>query len=82
MMGHRKSIDIYLFTSRDFDTEILWGKLESDFDFSMDFIGSLNYFKDVNLADWPELLKKKELSWTEIKKSIDKVCKDYIKTIS
>ena len=38
MIGHRKSIDIDLFTTRDFDTEILLEKLESDFDFRMDFI--------------------------------------------
>ena len=38
MIGHRKSMDIDLFTTRDFDTEILLEKLESDFNFSMDFI--------------------------------------------
>ena len=175
MIGHRKSKDIDLFTTRDFDTEILLEKLESDFDFSMDFIEkntikgyadgvkvdfsahkypminkrleiedlriaslddisamkvnsiandgtrvkdfidlyflvsehdykvekllknyeakytqrnamhalkSLNYYNDVNIADWPELLKNKEISWKEIKNSIDKACKEYIKTIS
>ncbi len=175
MIGHRKSIDIDLFTARDFDTEILLEKLESDFNFSMDIIEkntikgyadgvkvdflahkypminerleiedlriaslddisamkvnsiandgtrvkdfidlyfllsehdykvekllnnfqakytqrnamhalkSLNYFEDVNLADWPELLKNKELSWKEIRNCLDKACKDYIKTIS
>lgn len=175
MIGHRKSIDIDLFTARNFDTEILLEKLEYDFDFSMDFIEkntikgyadgvkvdflahkypminerleiediriaslddisamkvnsiandgtrvkdfidlyfllsehdykvekllnnfqakyqqrnamhalkSLNYFEDVNLADWPELLKNKELSWKEIRNCLDKACKDYIKTIS
>jgi hypothetical protein len=175
MIGHRISVDIDLFTTRDFNAENLLEKLESDINFSMDFIEkntikgytngikidllahkyplinktleieelriasmddisamkvnsiandgtrvkdfidlyflicqhdynvekllknyeakytqrnamhalkSLNYFEDVNIADWPELLKNKEISWKEMKNTIDKACKDYIKMIS
>ncbi len=174
MIGHRLSIYIDLFTTKDFDAENLLEKLESDFDFNMDFIGkntlkgdadgvkvdfiahkyplinktleieniriasiddisamkansvandgtrvkdfidlfsliseheysvekllknygakykqrnamhalkSLNYFEDVNITDWPELLKKKEISWKVVKNRINKACKDYIRTI-
>ena len=43
---------------------------------------SLNYFEEVNIADWPELLKKKEISWKKVKNRIDKACKDYIRMIT
>lgn len=175
ILGHRKSIDLDLFTIADFDAEKLMEKLESDFDYRMDLIDkntikgeadgikvdflahkyplinkileidnlriasiddisamkvnsvandgtrvkdfidlfflisehgysvekliknyeakykqrnamhalkSLNYFEEVNVADWPELLKKKELSWNAIRNRIDKACKDYIRMIT
>ncbi len=44
VIGHRKSVDIDLFTIRDFDAENLLEKLESEIDFSMDFIDK-NYIK-------------------------------------
>jgi hypothetical protein len=39
IIGHRKSVDIDLFTSKDFVAELLLEKLESDFNFQMDYIG-------------------------------------------
>jgi hypothetical protein len=36
IIGHRKSVDIDLFTSKDFVAEQLLEKLESDFAFRMD----------------------------------------------
>ncbi len=42
---------------------------------------SLNYFKDVNVADWPEMIIKKETGWDEMRSEIDRACKDYIRTI-
>ena len=39
IIGHRKSVDIDLFTSKDFDAEHPLEKLESDFAFQMDYIG-------------------------------------------
>lgn len=38
IIGHRKSMDIDLFTSKDFDAESLLERLESDFNFQMDFL--------------------------------------------
>jgi len=38
VIGHHKSVDIDLFTLRDFNAEILLEKLESEVDFSMDNI--------------------------------------------
>jgi hypothetical protein len=42
---------------------------------------SLNYFEDVNLSDWPSIIKKKDLTWTIVKSAIDKRCKEYIKKL-
>ena len=39
---------------------------------------SLNYFDEVNLADWPLYIKNKKLTWNKIKTTIDKHCKAYI----
>jgi hypothetical protein len=39
IIGHRKSVDIDLFTFKDFVAEQLLEKLESDFAFQMDYIG-------------------------------------------
>jgi hypothetical protein len=175
IIGHRKSVDIDLFTSKDFNAEHLLEKLESDFAFHMDYIGenilkgnssgikvdflthkypsigetitidhiriasmddisamkinsvandgtrvkdfidlyfllaeheynverllrnykakysqrnalhalkSLCYFEDIDLNDWPELHKKKELSWHEIQEFIGNACEEYIRKIT
>jgi len=175
MIGHRKSNDIDLFTTLDFDAEDLLEKIESDFTFHMDFIEkntirgsadgikvdflahkypmineiqyieglriasmddiaamkinsvsndgtrvkdfidiyflicehdyhvkrllkdyehkythrntlhalkSLNYFEDVNIADWPEMIIKRETGWDEIMREIDRACKNYIRSIT
>ena len=39
---------------------------------------SLNYFEDVDISDWPELLRKKEVRWKDMKRKIDKACQEYI----
>jgi len=41
---------------------------------------SLNYFNEVNLADWPVMIKENNLSWREVKASINKKCKEYFET--
>ena len=175
IIGHRRSVDIDLFTSMDFDAEYLLEKLESDFGFQMDYIGgnsikgnsagikvdllahkypsigdtikieniriasiddisamkinsiandgtrikdfidlyfllaeheynverllknykakysqrnalhalkSLSYFEDVDLSDWPELIKKKDTSWDEIQEILGKACEEYIGKIT
>lgn len=174
LIGHRKSLDIDLFTSKDFDAESLLEKLEPDFNFQMDFLQrntikgivegvkvdfiahkypvigntievdgiriqsvddisamkvnsvandgtrvkdyidlyfllsdhnydvesllsnykakyaqrnalhalkSLNYFEDVNVSDWPELIRRKDTSWEEIQKFLNKACESYIRKI-
>ncbi len=171
-MGHRKSIDIDLFIERDFNEQSILEKLESDFNFILDYqekntlkgnigdikidilshkynsvassvkieniilastediiamklnaisgdgtrlkdfidlyyllkeytvdeliayyekkynqrnlmhvIKSLNYFNDVNLDDWPVLIKDKDLTWDEIKKSINDAMIGYINSL-
>jgi hypothetical protein len=175
IIGHRKSVDIDLFTSKDFVTEQLLEKLESDFAYQMDYIGgntikgnlngvkvdllahkypligdvieveniriasmddlsamkvnaivndgtrikdfidlyflltdhnydverllsiyktkyshrnalhalkSLNYYEDVDLSDWPDLIKRKDTSWNEIMEAINRACEFYIGKIT
>jgi len=175
IIGHRKSMDIDLFASKDFDEVSLLEKLETDFNFQLDFLEgntikgnvegakvdfiahkyptigrtieedgiriqsvddisamkvnsvandgtrakdfidlyflladhkydverllsnykakysqrnalhalkSLNYFEDVEVSDWPELIKNKETNWDEIREFLDKACELYIRKIS
>jgi len=42
---------------------------------------SLNYFDEVDLADWPVLMKNKIVTWDEVKTTIDKHCKEYFKSL-
>ncbi len=42
---------------------------------------SLNYFNDVDLSDWPVLISNKKFTWTTVKKTIDKHCKEYMKML-
>ncbi len=175
IIGHRKSVDIDLFTSKDFDAEHILEKLESDFAFHMDYLGgntikgsvagikvdllarkypligdtiemekfriasmddiaamkinsvandgtrvkdfidlyflitergftidrllenfkakysqrnalhalkSLVYFEDVNLNDWPVMIKNKSISWDEIMIVLRNACEEYIRKIT
>ena len=41
---------------------------------------SLIWFNDVDLSDWPVMLKNKELKWNLVKKEITKSVKIYLKT--
>jgi hypothetical protein len=40
---------------------------------------SLNYFDEVDLADWPQQIKESNLTWEKVKTTIDKYCKAYIR---
>ncbi len=175
IIGHRKSVDIDLFTSKDFDAEQLLEKLESDFSFQMDYIErntikgssagikvdllthkypsigdaiiieniriaslddisamkinsvandgtrvkdfidlyfmlnenefnvekllknynakyshrnalhalkSISYFEDVDVSDWPEMIKHKDISWNEIQEILGNACEEYIRKIT
>jgi hypothetical protein len=42
---------------------------------------SLNYFDEVDLADWPVLIKNKKMTWDKVKSTIDKYCKEYSKNL-
>lgn len=44
---------------------------------SMHVIKSMNYFNEVDLADWPVLIRDKELTWKDVRSKIDKKCKEY-----
>jgi hypothetical protein len=43
---------------------------------------SLTYFEDVDLSDWPELNRKKDISWDEIQEILDNACEEYIRKIT
>jgi len=45
----------------------------------MQVLKSLIYFDDVDLSDWPLLIKKTTLTWTEVKKRIEKEVLLFIK---
>jgi hypothetical protein len=45
----------------------------------MHIIKSLIYFDDVDLADWPVIIKKPHLKWSEVKKKIEKEVLNYLK---
>lgn len=42
---------------------------------------SLNYFDEVDLADWPVLIKNKKVTWEKIKITIDNHCKKYLESL-
>ena len=44
-------------------------------------IKSLNYFEEVDLSDWPLILKEKDIKWQKVKRVINKRVKDFIKNI-
>jgi hypothetical protein len=45
----------------------------------MHVLKSLNFFEDVDLSDWPVLLKEPELSWETVKEKINKGVLDFSK---
>ncbi len=44
-------------------------------------VKSLNYFDDVDLSDWPVIIKKRNLTWEKVKSVIDTLCKNFIKKL-
>ena len=69
LYGHRKSIDIDLFTNTDFDTAWLLEKVQYDFSFQVDFVaqntvkGSINSVKvDLIAHRYPNLAAPRVLS--------------------
>ena len=41
---------------------------------------SLVFFDDVDLSDWPILLKQPNLNWTKAKNTIEKAVLNFVKT--
>jgi len=41
-------------------------------------IKSLVFFEDVDLSDWPILLKQPSLKWAKVKNTIEKAVLDYV----
>lgn len=48
----------------------------------MHVIKGLVYFDDVDLSDWPVLLRKTNLEWTEVKNRINTEVKEYISSFN
>ena len=46
----------------------------------MHALKSMQYFEDVDIADWPEMIKNKELTWDRVKKKIDQSCSAFIQS--
>ncbi|MBN2246873.1 MAG: nucleotidyl transferase AbiEii/AbiGii toxin family protein [Candidatus Aminicenantes bacterium] len=42
---------------------------------------SLNYFEDADLGGWPELVREKEITWEQIKQTIDNACIQYVQSL-
>lgn len=41
-----------------------------------------HYFWDVDLSDWPVLIKEPELAWSQVKKRIEKAVLEYTRETS
>jgi hypothetical protein len=128
-MGHRKSVDLDLFSNFSFDSVQLLDNLSTDFSFTLFFSanntlkGSINqvqvdiidiyflleiysieemigfykkkysqyneanvlkslcWFEEVDLSDWPVLLKTPKLRWETVKKTITKATFNYLRKI-
>jgi hypothetical protein len=48
----------------------------------MHILKSLIYFDDVDLSDWPVLIKEPELAWSQVKKRIEKAVLEYTRETS
>jgi len=49
---------------------------------SMHALKSMNFFDDVVVEGWPEMVRDKNLTWNRVMKDIDKSCRDYAKSLS
>ena len=65
-LGHRKSVDLDLFSNFNFDVEQLLENLSAD-------------FNDIDFSDWPEIISEPELKWETVKSKLESSVKKYIK---
>ncbi len=80
--GSKDFIDLY-FLLRIYSVEKLVQFYEAKYSDRnvLHLIKSLNYFEDVDLSDWPIIIKEKDISWEKVKKTIDEHCRNYIKKL-
>jgi hypothetical protein len=73
-------VDLY-FLLKQYSIKQILGFYESKYNERNTFhaLKSLNYFDEVDLSDWPLLIKERKTSWNKIKAAINKECKEYIK---
>jgi hypothetical protein len=72
-------IDIYyLLEKYDLKNMLSFYKEKYDQQNETFLLKSLIYFDDVDLSDWPVLIKNPRLKWTEIKKKMEKTVLNYI----
>ncbi len=75
-------VDLY-FLLKEFSVKEVLGFFKKKYAQRDEFhvLKSLNYFDEVNLADWPELLLEKKTKWEKVKESINKYCAQYSKDL-
>jgi hypothetical protein len=78
-------IDLYfLVTEQDYSVERLLNNYKAKYSQrnALHALKSLNYFEDVDISDWPELIYRKDTSWDEIKEILGRACEEYIRKIT
>jgi len=75
-------VDLY-FLLKEFSIGQLLGFYEKKYIQRDEFhvLKSLNYFDEVNLADWPELLLEKETKWSKVQEVISSKCSKYLRNL-
>lgn len=76
-------IDLF-YLLHDFSVDQLLGFYSKKYTLrnSMHALKSMNFFDDVVVEGWPEMVRDKSLTWKRIMKYIDKSCRDYAKSLS
>jgi hypothetical protein len=78
-------IDLYfLLTEHEYNVEKLLGNYKAKYSRRnvLHALKSLYYFEDVDLNDWPELNREKNLNWDKIKKILGSACEEYTRKIT
>lgn len=75
-------IDIYYILEKyDINTIIPFYQQKYHQQGEMHVLKSLVYFKDVDLSDWPVLIKDPDLKWDDVQKRIEKRVLEFIKNL-
>jgi hypothetical protein len=81
-LDHRKSADIdifYLLDHYDIGDMLAFYKTKYDQQNDTFLLKSLIYFDEVDLSDWPVLVKNPDLKWNEVKKRLVTKVMQYVK---